>query len=81
MPQTFKRADRISAELRRLVGTMVHEVVRDHALPSVSVSDVEASKELDIATVYVTALMAEQGPDHARHFSRKRHDGGVGMRA
>jgi ribosome-binding factor A len=63
MPQTFKRADRISAELRRLVGTMVHEVVRDHALPSVSVSDVEASKELDIATVYVTALMAEQGPE------------------
>ena len=31
--------------------------------PSVSVSDVEASKELDIATVYVTALMAEQGPE------------------
>lgn len=62
MPNTFHRSDRISAELRRLVGTMVHEVVRDNALPSVSVSDVEASRELDVATVYVTALLAEQGP-------------------
>ena len=32
--------DRINAELRRLLGTLVHEAVRDHALPSVSVSDV-----------------------------------------
>ena len=62
MPNTFNRSDRISAELRRLVGTMVHEVVRDNALPSVSVSDVEASRELDVATVYITALLAEQGP-------------------
>ena len=57
----FHRSDRISAELRRLLGMMVHEVVRDHALPSVSVSDVETSRELDVATVYVTALVAEQG--------------------
>ena len=62
MPNTFHRSDRISAELRRLVGTLVHEVVRDNALPSVSVSDVEASRELDVATVYITALLAEQGP-------------------
>lgn len=61
MPNSFTRSDRISAELRRLVGTMVHEVVRDHALPSVSVSDVEASRELDVAVVYVTALIPEQG--------------------
>ena len=55
----FTRADRISAELRRLVGAMVHEAVRDHALPSVSVSDVEVTKDFDVATVYVTALLAE----------------------
>ena len=59
---SFHRTDRINAELRRLLGTMVHEAVRDHALPSVSVSDVETSRELDVATVFVTALLAEQGP-------------------
>ena len=60
--RNFSRTDRIAAELRRLLGTLVHEAVRDHALPSVSVSDVETSRELDVAHVYVTALMAEQGP-------------------
>ncbi|HZP64727.1 MAG TPA: 30S ribosome-binding factor RbfA [Rudaea sp.] len=56
---SFNRSDRISAELRRLLGTMVHEAVRDHALPSVSVSDVEVTRDIDVATVYVTALVPE----------------------
>ncbi len=59
----FKRADRISAELRRLIGTMVHEAVRDHALPSVSVSEVEVTKDFDVATVYVTALLPESSTE------------------
>jgi len=62
MSHDFTRADRVSAELRRLLGSMVHEAVRDHALPSVSVSDVELTRELDVATVFVTALLPEQGP-------------------
>ena len=37
----FKRTDRVGAELRRELGLLVHAAVRDHALPSVSVSDVE----------------------------------------
>ncbi|NII53612.1 30S ribosome-binding factor RbfA [Luteibacter sp. SG786] len=56
----FKRTDRVSAELRREIGLLVHAAVRDHALPSVSVSDVETTKDLDWATVWVTALMPEQ---------------------
>ena len=55
----FTRSDRISAELRRLLGSLVHEAVRDHALPSVSVSDVEVTRDFDMATVYVTALLAD----------------------
>ncbi len=34
----FKRTDRIGAELRRELGLLVHAAVRDHGLPSVSVS-------------------------------------------
>jgi len=60
---SFTRSDRISAELRRQLGTMVHEVVRDHALPSVSVSDVEVTKDFDVATVFVTALLPETAKD------------------
>jgi len=55
----FTRSDRISAELRRLLGSMVHEAVRDNALPSVSVSDVEVTRDFDFATVFVTALVPE----------------------
>jgi ribosome-binding factor A len=60
MPQTYKRTDRISSQLRKEVALLVHAAVRDHGLPSVSVSDVEVSRELDIATVYVTTLLADQ---------------------
>jgi ribosome-binding factor A len=57
----FKRTDRIGAELRRELGPLVHAAVRDHGLPSVSVSDVEITRDLDWATVWVTALRAEDG--------------------
>ena len=59
----FKRTDRVSAELRREIGLLVHAAVRDHALPSVSVSDVEVTKDLDWATVWVTALQAERSAE------------------
>ncbi|MBN8884737.1 MAG: 30S ribosome-binding factor RbfA [Rudaea sp.] len=57
---SFTRSDRLAAELRRLIGTMVHEVVRDNALPSMSVSDVEVTKDFDVATIFVTALLPDK---------------------
>jgi ribosome-binding factor A len=59
----FTRTDRVSAELRRLVGSMVHEAVRDNALTSMSVSDVEVSRDFDVATVYVTALLPDKAAE------------------
>jgi ribosome-binding factor A len=60
--KSFHRTDRVSAQLRRDVGLIVHQAVRNHGLPSVSVSDVEISRDLAHAKVFVTALLAEQGP-------------------
>ena len=57
----FKRTDRIGAELRRELAPLVQSAVRDHGLPAVSVSDVEITRDLDWATVWVTALIAEDG--------------------
>lgn len=59
--KSFNRTDRISAQLRKELAVLVHAAVRDHALPSVSVSDVEVTKDLDLATVYVTTLLADEG--------------------
>jgi ribosome-binding factor A len=76
--KSFNRSDRVSAELRREIALLVHAAVREHALPSVSVSDVEVTKDLDVATVYVTALLGEEGPravaalnELAREFRRE----------
>lgn len=53
---SFKRTDRVAAELRREVGTLVHQAVRDALLPEISVSDVEVTRDFAHATIYFTAL-------------------------
>ncbi len=58
--KSFNRQDRISAQMRRDLGTLVHEAVREHGLPSVSVSDVEVTRDLAHAKVFVTALQPER---------------------
>ena len=64
--KSFHRTDRVSAQLRRDVGTLVHEAVREHGLPSVSVSDVEVTRDLAHAKVYITALDAAGGDEALR---------------
>jgi ribosome-binding factor A len=64
LPQkAFHRTDRVSAQLRRELGQLVHEAVREHGLPSVSVSDVEVSRDLAHAKVFVTALQSERSTE------------------
>ncbi len=61
--RSFHRTDRLNAELRREVGLLVHAAVRDHGLPQASVVDVQASRELDVATVWVTVLRPERATE------------------
>lgn len=61
--KTFHRSDRVSAQLRRELGILVHAAVREHGLPSVSVSDVEVTRDLAHAKVFVTALQAERADE------------------
>jgi ribosome-binding factor A len=61
--KSFHRTDRVAAQLRRELGTLVHEAVREHGLPSVSVSDVEVTRDLAHAKVFVTALMPERSTE------------------
>ena len=56
----FTRSDRVAVQLRKEIAVLVHKAVRDHALPSASVSDVEVTRDLDLAKVYVTTLVSEQ---------------------
>lgn len=64
--KSFKRTDRVAAELRREIGLLVHQAVRDALLPQISVSDVEVTRDLAHATVWFTALnSADAGPAEA----------------
>ncbi|AAF83049.1 30S ribosome-binding factor RbfA [Xylella fastidiosa] len=61
MPKkSFQRAERISVQIHRDLGALVQAAVRDHGLPSMSVSDVEVTRDMAHAKVFVTALQAER---------------------
>jgi ribosome-binding factor A len=57
--KSFHRTDRVSAQLRRELGQIVHATVREHGLPSLSVSDVELTRDMAHAKVFVTALLQD----------------------
>ncbi|HHW4678566.1 MAG TPA: 30S ribosome-binding factor RbfA [Xylella sp.] len=60
MPKkSFQRTERIAVQIRRDLGTLVHAAVRLHGLPSVSVSDVEVTRDIAHAKVFVTTLQSE----------------------
>jgi ribosome-binding factor A len=81
---SFHRTDRVNAELRREIGALVHALVRDHALPQASVSDVEVTRDLDVATVWVTALQPERSAEVVKALKEAakdlRHDLAHSMR-
>ena len=61
--KSFHRTDRVSAQLRRELGTLVHAAVREHGLCSTSVSDVEVARDLAHAKVFVTVLEADKAAE------------------
>ncbi|MCL6619815.1 MAG: 30S ribosome-binding factor RbfA [Thermomonas hydrothermalis] len=61
--KSFHRTDRLSAQLRRELGMLVHAAVREHGLASASVSDVEVTRDLAHAKVFVTVLQPERAGD------------------
>jgi ribosome-binding factor A len=75
MPQkSFHRTDRVSAQLRRELGTLVREAVQEHGLPSVSVSDVEVTRDMAHAKVFVTALEAERSVEAVKGLKAVAHE-------
>jgi ribosome-binding factor A len=74
MTKSFHRTDRIAAQLRRELGTLVREAVAEHGLPSVSVSDVEVSRDVAHAKVFVTALEPERAVEAVKGLRAVAHE-------
>ena len=72
--KSFHRTDRVSAQLRRELGTLVREAVSEHGLPSVSVSDVEVTRDMAHAKVFVTALQSERADEAMKGLKAVTHE-------
>ncbi len=68
MTKSFKRTDRVSAQLRREIGVLLNDAVREHALPMASVSDVEVTRDMAHAKVFVTVLQSERAVEALKAF-------------
>ncbi len=56
MPREFNRSERVSGQLRRELAKMVQQEIQDPAVGFVSVSDVEVTRDLAHARVFVTVF-------------------------
>ena len=72
--KSFHRTDRVSAQLRRELGTLVRDAVSEHGLPSISVSDVEVTRDLAHAKVFVTALQPERAAEAMKGLKAVAHE-------
>lgn len=56
MSREFKRSDRVAQELQKEVAVILQREVKDPRIGMVTVSDVEVSKDLAYAKIFVTFL-------------------------
>lgn len=66
----FARHDRVAGLLRRELGVMVQRELDDPDIGFISVSDVEVSRDLSVAKVYVSVLNNEQADDSLAALNR-----------
>ncbi len=78
MPREFKRSERVSGQLRRELATLVQREVKDPRVGFVSISDVEVTRDLAHARVYVTVFEEDKAKTsidalkHAAGYLRRR---------
>ena len=62
MPREFLRADRVAGQLRRELAKLIQQEIKDPAVGFISVSDVEVTRDLSHAKVYVTVFDSDEAP-------------------
>ncbi len=60
MAKAFKRTDRVSQQVKKSIALILQREVKDPRVGMVTVSDVEVSRDLAYAKVYVTFLFDDQ---------------------
>jgi ribosome-binding factor A len=58
MPREFSRSDRVASQIQREMADLLRTRIKDPELGMITVSDVELSRDLAVAKVYVSFLAA-----------------------
>lgn len=60
MPREFNRSERVAGSMRRELARLIQTEVKDPQVGFVSVSDVEVTRDIAHATVYITVFEPEK---------------------
>ena len=60
MPRDFKRSERVAGTLRRELAQLIQKEVKDPEVGFIGLSDVEVSRDISHAKVFVTVFEAEK---------------------
>ena len=70
MPREFKRSERVSGQLRRELAQLIQREVKDPGVGFVSISDVEVTRDLSHAKVFVTVFEEDRAPQSIKALKR-----------
>jgi ribosome-binding factor A len=70
MPREFKRSERVSGSLRRELAQLVQREVKDPDVGFVGISDVEVTRDLAHAKVFVTVFEEEKAQESIKALNR-----------
>lgn len=60
MPKEFSRNARVSSEMQKELSFILQREIKDPRLGFITITDVEVSKDLAVAKIYVTILNADE---------------------
>ncbi|MCH7506891.1 MAG: 30S ribosome-binding factor RbfA [Proteobacteria bacterium] len=70
MPREFNRSDRVAGSLRRELAKLIQMELRDPEVGFISLSDVEVSRDLAHAKVFVTVFESEKAGSSLKALKR-----------
>ena len=71
MPREFRRSDRVAGSLRRELAKILQMEVRDSEVGFIGLSDVEVSRDLAHAKVFVTVFETEKAESSIKALNQK----------
>ncbi|MGB5488236.1 MAG: 30S ribosome-binding factor RbfA [Lysobacterales bacterium] len=70
MPRDFKRSERVAGQLRRDLARLIQQEIKDPEVGFVSLSDVEVTRDLSHAKVFITVFEPEKAKESLKALRR-----------